>query len=312
MKKKLLFFLLVISALFLVSCGQEEKEKKTGQEISLYYLNTAEDGFETVRYILEAPSDLEKSVAEVLYALSDTEGDNTGRYKAFMKGITVQKVEVDDGNVTIDFGEDYHNISYVDEGLYRTAIVKSLVQIRGIDSVEFHVNGTDLLGSDDKPVGPMNEKSFLIEGEKDIYTMKKKVTLFYADEKGRSLERVKKKIISTSNEPIEKLALEELCHKPSGEKNRDLKSPLPEDLVINQVQILDDICYVDLGDEIMKVVPGVDEKITVYAMVHTLCSINPAYQVRFSVEGSRVSQLNNLEHFDETFLVNPRYNKKKK
>lgn len=66
--------------------------------------------------------------------------------------------------------------------------MKSLLQIKGVEGITFSVNGSSLLDTDKVPVGLMNEDTLLTDdGEKSIYSEKKKVKLYYTNKTGDKL-----------------------------------------------------------------------------------------------------------------------------
>ncbi len=312
MKKAIYWLIVLVLAGLLTACQKGTPQNQTSDKnvIWLYYSNPAEDGFVKVDYVLTNPEDIEKSVSEVLFRLSDTEEDNTNRYKALLQGIIIEKTVIQDGNVNIDFGEAYYDQTNIQEALMRAAVVKSLIQIEGVDSVSFSVNGADLLGSDEMPAGLMTKDTFLIEGENEVNEVDQTVTLYYSNEEGTKLVPVKKRIVSKSNKPIEQQALEELCKSPESTDKKGYISPLPVELRINQIQILDNVCYIDLSKEIEKVVPGVEEEVTIYSMVNTLTALNSAYQIQFTIDGKKRNELNNIKDFGNVFSANPELNVK--
>lgn len=315
-KKVYLFFLLsLLLLLSLCGCGRSrgasepKSEEKTVQEkevadkkdgrIDLYYLNAQEDGFKKVPYTLKNKEDTKKASSEVIYKLSDTEGNNTNKYKASVfDGIALNDVTLTkDGTVNVDFGAAYGQLSHVKEVLLRTSVVKSLLQIDGIKGVTFSVNGSSLLDTDKVPVGRMDNNTILTDnGDKSIYSAKKKVKLYYANETGDKLISCVRKVEVDDNVPLETQVLLMLKNPPASKKN--LRSPLPKDFYVNQTQIMNNTCYVDLSSDIENAVADVKEKITVYAMVNSLTDLDTAYQVQFTIEGKRVSKLNEFEKFD--------------
>lgn len=285
--------------------GSSKKSRNKEGKIDLYYLNAQEDGFKKVPYTLENKEDIKKASFEVIYKLSDTEGNNTNKYKASVfDGIAVNDVTVSkDGTVNVDFGAAYGQLSHVKEVLLRTSVVKSLLQINGIQGITFSVNGSSLLDTDKVPVGLMDANTILTDdGEKSIYSAKKKVKLYYTNETGDKLIPCLKEITVENNVPLETQVLLMLKNPPRSKKN--LKSPLPKDFHVNQTQIMNNICYVDLSSDIENAVADVKEKVTVYAMVNSLTDLDTAYQVQFTIDGKRVSKLNEFEKFDTLLTSN--------
>ncbi len=321
MKKRIPYVIFLVSLLSLtVLCGcdkstksaQEKQEKTENQEqvtkeetdrkknntINLYYLNAQEDGFKKVSCKLQHSDDPKEMANEVLYKLSDTENNNTNKYKAsIFDGVVINDVNVIRGKATIDFGAGYIQLSHTQEVLLRTSVVKSLLQIQGIDGVLFSVNGSSLLDNDKMPVGLMEASTILTDdGQADIYSAKKKVKIYYTNETGDKLIPYLTELTVTDNVPLETQVLLALKNPPASKKN--LKSPLPSDFYVNQTQILNNICYVDLSSEVEKAAVNVKEKVTVYAMVNSLTDLDTAYQVQFTIDGKKISKLNEFENFD--------------
>ncbi len=318
MKKRISYVVFLVSLLSLTAlcgCGKstnsaqektesqeqvtkEETAKKKSNVIDLYYLNAQEDGFKKVSCKLQHSDDPKEMANEVLYKLSDTENSNTNKYKAsIFDGVVINDVNVNRGKATVDFGAGYIQLSSAQEVLLRTSVVKSLLQIKGIDGVMFSVNGSSLLDSDKVPVGLMDSSTILTDdGQTDIYSAKKKVKLYYTNETGDKLIPYLKELTVTDNVPLETQVLLALKNPPASKKN--LKSPLPSDFYVNQTQILNNICYVDLSSEAEKAAVNVKEKVTVYAMVNSLTDLDTAYQVQFTIDGKKVSKLNEFENFD--------------
>lgn len=318
MKKRISYVVFLVSLLSLIAlcgCGKSTKsaqektesqeqiskeatDKKKNNTIDLYYLNAQEDGFKKVSCKLQHLEDPKEAAKEVLYKLSDTENNNTNKYKAsIFDGVVINDVSVSRGKATIDFGAGYIQLSHAQEVLLRTSVVKSLLQIKGIDGVLFSVNGSSLLDSDKVPVGLMESSTILTDdGQEDIYSAKKKVKLYYTNETGDKLIPYLKELTVTDNVPLETQVLLALKNPPVSKKN--LKSPLPSDFYVNQTQILNNICYVDLSSEVEKAAVNVKEKVTVYAMVNSLTDLDTAYQVQFTIDGKKVNKLNEFENFD--------------
>lgn len=303
-KKTVLSLLIcLLAGMLLFGCGSRDKDpskesvtSKSSQEFCLYYLNKTENGLKEVPYKLEHMNDPIGAVNEILHRLSDTTDNNTDQYKpSIYQGVIIRSATLKKKTVTIDFENNYQQLSSDKEILLRASIVKSLIQIEGIDSVVFTVGGSGLTGTDDKAIGAMTDNNFVLKRE-DLYTQKEKVTLYYANEKGNRLVEVERKIEVKNNMPIELGILNELIKKsgPSG-----TKKPLPHDLVIYSAQVYNSICYVDLSKEIEDIMPEVDDRIKIYSMVNSIVARGNVSQVQFTVEGKPVEEFNDFSDFDE-------------
>lgn len=298
---------LLLAMMALLAAGCRQEHNTVGEEagslepgwIYLYYLNANADGFVKVPYKPEHSDNPVTAITEIIYQLSTTEESNTDQYKASVPGtIMINTITVLDNHlINIDFGEAYRQLPAVDEALLRASVVQSVLQLEGVDSVTFSVNGASLLGTNSVPVGPMDQTTFLTSGnEKDLYSYELELTLYYANASGDRLVPVKKTIRVTENLSPEMAALYELKHPPT---DRGLLSPLPENLRILSTETVDNICYVDLSPEIEEISSGITEEVKVYSMVNTLAALNSAYQIQFTVEGEKLHDLNDFENFDQ-------------
>lgn len=275
----------------------EEKPEESGKDsIILYYLNVEEDGFEKASYTLENPDDPILASYEVTYHLSDAESSYKDQYKSsIFDGVIVNSIVIEDGEETVDFGAGYRQLNPVKEILCRTAVVKSLLQIEGVDAVRFTINGDSLLGTDGSAVGAMNDKTFLLEEDDNwLYDDKRPVTLYYANKKGNGLVEYKTTLSAKDNVPLETRVIEALETAPQGE---NYLSPLPEGVKVNQTQIHNNVCYVDLSQEIENILPGVEDEVIVYSMVNSIISIGSASSVQFTVNGKKVKKLHDFDSF---------------
>lgn len=303
-KTAYLFLLTLLLAAFCGGCAPSAEESTSAEEmnsaddntIQLYYLNADGDGFYTVDYTLENTEDVLLASYEVMSRLSDTENSRTDSYKpAIPTGVTVNSITLDGVEETVDMGIGYRQLDDSDEILLRAAVVKTLVQIKGVDSVRFTINGDSLLGSDDNPIGAMTKDTFILEEDAEaLYNDEEMVTLYYADMDGDSLVEYKTRLETYDNMPMETRVLLELMDVPD---KVDVQSPLPSDLIINQTQIHNSVCYVDLSKEIENVLPGVEEKVMVYAMVNTITALGNATSVQFTVDGEKMESLRDFDSF---------------
>lgn len=297
------FLLLWLLSFFVGGCttsddSSTETKSESAEEtnILLYYPNANSDGFYTVDYTLENAEDPLMASYEVISCLSDTENNRTDNYKpAIPTGVIVNSIVLDGEEETVDMGAGYRQLDDTEEILLRTSVVKSLVQIDGVDSVRFTINGDSLLGSDDNPIGAMTKDTFILEKEADtLFCSEENVTLYYADQSGDGLVEYKTHLKTEDNMPLETRVLLELMEVP---EDLDAQSPLPSNLIVNQTQIHNGVCYVDLSKDIENVLPGVEEKVMVYAMVNSITALGNATSVQFTVEGEKMKSLRDFDSF---------------
>lgn len=309
MKKRkyyMILFSLLMTAVLLSACtsgGDQEKEHK-GREINLYYLNVDENDFIQVPYRLSQVNNPEKESLEVIGLLSSKdEADKSDCKVTIPEEVAVNTIKVEGGEETIDFGAGYQQMDPIQESMMRLAVVRSVCQVRGVESVTFTVNGEAIQNINGKAMEKMTADQVLLSEEYDrIFEQEGKVTLYYSDTKGSVLIPYETTVKARDNEPLAEAALKRLMHPPKEEES--MICPLPEGVKINQTMIVGNICYVDLSSEINNLVPEVEEEVTVYSMVNTIVSLNEKYMVQFTVDGERADSLNGFKDFNRPLAYN--------
>ena len=314
---KAVFWLLyvLVFGLLITGCHTQKKKKTESLEkMPLYYLNNEENGLVKVECEIKKKDKIEEKIKEILRLLAEGDKEGSEGYKASIyDGQIIRKVSVKNNEAVIDFESNYKQLSSDKEILMRSAVVKSLVQLDGIDQVTFTVGGDSLEGKDDIAIGAMTQDSFLLN-KKDLYAYKEKATLYYADKDGKQLVAVSRDVSVADNTPVDTGLLNELIN---GKPPKGCINPLPSDITINKTLVYNNICYVDLGGKIEEIHPELDDKVKIYAMVNTLVDRGYVSQVQFSVDGKPMAKLNDIENFDQPFtcdysLVKESKNKEKK
>ena len=57
------------------------------------------------------------------------------------------------------------------------------------------------------------------------------------------------------------------------------------------------VCYVDLSKDIENALPGLEEKVMVYAMVNSITALGNATSVQFTVDGEKMESLRDFDSF---------------
>ncbi len=305
MKRLIISVMLLLTITLAAGCGSSSSQKNTAEEstkedvIVLYYINSSEDGFETKRYHLSAKDSVSDACYEVMKQLFSSENVKKGGYHVLAdKGLTYE-ISVMDNDVTVDFGTDYQKLNSSEEILMRTAIVKSLVQVPGVDTVTFTVNNKALMGSENSAIRQMTGEDFVTDSDNGLYSGEKQVTLYYVNKKGTELVPVKSTIHYSDNIPIEKQVLEELKSPPERD---DIQAALPQDFVVQSTYLRGNVCYVDLSSPAKKRQEQLSGKIMLYAMVNTLTDLDDVMQVKFTVEGEKGGTISGFPSFDKMFV----------
>lgn len=262
--------------------GKGKKEQPEG-DVSLYYISSEGYSFHKVPYrFTNAEQTLEMAV-DVLEELK-TVPEKEECQPSIPQDIIWTDIYMENTNLIIDFTSEYLKLDTQKEIFLRASIVKSLVQVDGIDTVEFKVTGTPLMTLGSQPVGMMTGDHF-IDGTEENWgvTQEEKTVLYFADETGTRLIQKEAAIDVVNNVPMEQLIIEALI------ETKEFRSPLPEGTKVLKTVTKDQICYVDLSKEFLNPLESVSGEVSVYAIVNSLAERPGVSKVQFSVNGKAIT-----------------------
>lgn len=147
----------LMALLFLASLAGCQEEQKIG--FVIYCVNEAGDNLTSENYIPEA-SGGEALVAELVEKLGDQPVED-GHRRAIPEGIGITDTVLTGRNLRLDFNGTYTEMDNITEVFCRAAVVKTLLQIPQVNTVEITVNGRELADSQGNPIGVMREDSFI-------------------------------------------------------------------------------------------------------------------------------------------------------
>lgn len=260
-------------------CSGGERSGKTGPFV--YYINM--DGTGLVKEETDCiGEDAEESVAAMLDELQK-ETDSIDYRSAFPKKLKVQEWKLEGTSLTLDFNDVYGNMKSATEVLLRAAVVQSLLQIPGVDSVEFYVGGKPLTEEDGREVGLMQAGEFVQNTGSSLHSYQKgEFTLYFANKKGDKLVREETSVRYNSNTSLEKLIVEQLIEGPQTE---GAYPTVPENTQILGVSVKDGICYVNLDETFLTASYNIDPRLTIYSLVNSIVGNGSAGKVQILVNG---------------------------
>lgn len=183
----------------------------------------------------------------------------------------------------VDFGRAYLELDSLSEKLTRAAVVRSLVQVSGVNAVEFTVEGEPLLTEDGHAVGLMNEDDFVENTGSSLGAYQTDtLRLYFADQTGEYLVPQTVEVRHNSNVAREKLIVERLVHGPVGSDAYPAVNP---DANLLSVTIKDEICYVNFDSTFLTGAYDVLPEVTVYSIVNSLVEGTEAQQVQIAING---------------------------
>lgn len=278
-KRMLLLIVLLLFAVLLAGCGNGQEE---AFDYYIYYLNTDQTKTVAVGYTPSA-EDKEGLIQEFLGKLLLQE-NNQNYQKAVPDSVRIASWKLEDGQLSIYFNSAYLEMGNIAEALCRSAIVRTLIQIDGVDCISFYVGDGPLLDDEGKPVGLMTEESFIENPGEQINTIQTaNITLYFANSKGDALIQEVQEIHYSSNISLEKLVVEQLLKGPQGDKGR---SAIPDGTKLVSVSVLDGVCFVNLDEGFMNQNYEIAEPIVIYSIVNSLTELTSVNKVQISVKGN--------------------------
>ena len=282
--RKYLIILCMFFVALLSACHKDGAIIQEDEGYKLYYL--AADGVTLVTEDYEPEESgttlLAKELLNRLY-LPENEEHKTAVTGSFY----IMDVVVDEKVVYLHLSEDYYDMDDVSEVLYRTAVVKTLGQIPGIEYISFYINEQPLVNDSGNVVGLMSPNDFVLNTDDSFETVQwAEMPLYYSDSTGEGLICEKRNIAYKVNVSIEQAIIENLIEGPDAKKG---KSALPKNLKVLGVSTKDGICYVNLDGAFLDTIVDVSADVTIYSIVNSLCELSHVKKVRILVNGTAES-----------------------
>lgn len=273
------------------------KKKDDGTGTYLYYLNNEGTGLITVSYEFQGDSAY-KQVGELINALSEEVVD-VDYHNPISDGIKVESYDLKDGALVLYFNEEYSSLTDTNEALLRAAVVKTVIQVDGVDNVTFYVGDYPLLDANEAAVGAMTDDSFLYDyGQAQSQLQSKVLTLYYATVDGNHLHVVNQNVHYSTTLPLEQVVLNSLSQTPDVE---GIMSAIPEGTKVLSVVINDGICYVTLDSGILNLPEGETREVAIYSIVNSLCELDTVSKVQIIVNSETDTGLLGIDVVSGTY-----------
>ena len=274
---------LILAGMLLLAgaCGQQ-KSVSNGKHYKIYYVNHDETGVLFNEYATET-TDRDGLIQEVLQQMEV--GSEKLEYKAPLSGtFDLLDTSFSEGQLVLNFDENYRMQSAITEILVRAALVRTLTQIEGIEYVSFQVNSEPLMDASGALVGVMNADQFIDNAGNEINTYEKvKLNLYLANEEGTGLTAVSRSVVYNSNISMERLVVEQLIAGPS-ENEAAYPTINPSTRVVS-VNVQDGICYVNLNSTFLTQIYNVTSDVTIYSITNSLVELTNVNKVQISING---------------------------
>lgn len=276
-------FLTLVLLSGMTGCAREEKEDSG---LLLYYLNEDLSSLNTLSYLMEdgkSKADLspQEMADDMLEQLATPSGDV--RSIAPIQNFTVTGTTLQNRTLTVFLSSDYEELETVREILTRAALVNTLCQIDGVDSVSFLCGDHPLTNEDGSVVTAMNSDMFIFNSGKEIMNYEKvRLHLYFANEDGDQLVDTYRNVVYNSNISMERLVVEQVLKGPNSDVVFPTLNPAAKVL---SVTTRDGVCYVNLDQAFLTEPYGVTSQVAIYSLVNSLTELSSVSAVQITIEG---------------------------
>lgn len=283
-KNKWIVLLILCMLLSMLSgCASEEEAKYTYQ---IYYVNKSGTKVIPAEYGTNTEKD---DVKILLPELMEQLGGITGKPECAppLSGeFKVTGYDLIEGQLNIDFDEKYIGQNPIMEVLNRAAIVRTLTQIEGINTVSFSIQGAPITDAQGVPIGAMMADSF-IDNTGTEFSAYEKATLhlYFANETGDRLMEVTRNVLLNNNISMEKMVMDELIKGPDSEGPNMAWPTINAETKIQTVTVKDGVCYVDLDKAFLTQTYNVTGEVIIYSIVNSMAELTNVNKVQISIDG---------------------------
>ena len=172
-RNRRIFFLLLALMLFIAlgGCKRQKSGPKEPEGYQIYYINKEETAVVRKPYEPKGQT-TEELLKEFLQRLRENPADGEEK-PAIPDNVFLLSYTLDKGQLSLSFDQLYLEMTKPYEILCRSAIVRTLCQIPEVENVSFLIGDTALMDSNETPIGPLNEESFVENAGNEINTYTK-------------------------------------------------------------------------------------------------------------------------------------------
>ncbi|MGN0481758.1 MAG: GerMN domain-containing protein [Lachnospiraceae bacterium] len=290
--KKLIFSFMLLLMFAVTGCGGSEKN-----EYKVYFKDR--EGYKLVEKTYQATAtDLAELSQELLEAMNKP--PKTDDYKIIKnEGVELLDISIKNKVVFLYFSADYDRMDSVSEILYRTAVVKTLTQIEGIDYVSIYSGGELIKYSNGSIVGLMAADDFVDDADSQMSNLAwTSLKLYFANDNGDRLTPQTIQVAYSKSVNIEKVIVEQLIAGPNG---NNLKATLPSDLTLLGISVKNGVCYVNLSSSMSSSMVNVTAEVSIYSVVNSLCELANINSVAITIDGKSDIKFRESISLDQLF-----------
>lgn len=266
----------------LISCGTQTKRQ---EGLALYYASdlSASRGGDAIAPVY-VDADEQASVTDQAVALLRMmmEGAQAGKlHSPIPEGTELLSCEVENGIAKVDFSGAYGQLSGMDLTVADYCVTLTLTQLKGVFTVYITVNGKELTYRD---TNSFMASDALLSSTEDI-VRSVAVTLYFPDKNTRVLTGEDRLLTWYEGQSQADAILAALLAGPASDS---LTTVVPAEFKIASVRIDDRICYVNLPQSDLSLLPEdlATQQMILRSLVNSLCSVDGIDGVQLLLAGS--------------------------
>ena len=251
--------------------------------------------------------DLNTMISDLFDQMFNRDYTSDQMFSAKPDDVEIRSFSINSDNVlTVDFNSSYLAMSNVEEIILRSALVLTVIQIRGISGVRFTVINTPITYSDGTEIGTMTDDDFvnILLTETGMLSKETDVTLYFTDESGSQLVPVTSHFVtSNNNTSIEEYIVTKLIAGPDADSSA--YPTISDSVELISVASSEDICYVNFGESFLEQdFQPVSDEIMIYSVVNSLCRLTYINYVQFLIDGEPADKLHTVTDISLMFTRN--------
>ncbi len=281
--KWLRIWLTIMAALLLAGCKGKDLPLEEGEALyQVYYLNSAMNRLAPWEYrIREEDTDL--LIQELMNRFMKVPADLDSQ-AALSEKVAYEGYKQEDMVLYLYFDSNYTSMQSCREILCRTALVRTLTQIPGIDYISIYSGDQPLMDMNGMPVGILSATDF-VDSISDVNAYEwAELTLYFTDETGEKLFAEKRKVVHNINTSVEKVILEELIQGP---EQPGLEPTLDSGTRLLNVSVNENVCYLNFDGGFLNNPLEVKDYIPIYSIVNSLSERSSVNRVQISINGEQ-------------------------
>lgn len=285
--KRLTIYILTICMAFAMLFSLASCEKESEDDFLIAYTNSTNDDVEYYRYPMndKAAKSGAEIVNELISQLFTEDREDGVHYSPLPAEVQLNSVTIDDGVVSLDFSEEYANLSNVQELILKACVVITLAQLDDVNSIRFTINGSPITDIDGNEVGEMNPSQYvdILLSDEELLKQETSLEIYFTDEAGSGLKAYNYNFtLDNQTQSLEEYIVRKLIEGPD---ESDAYATLDPSVELISIMTTDNTCYVNFAPGFLEQNQTVSDDIMIYSIVNSLTDLAYISNVQFLVDG---------------------------